>query len=945
MPGTGIAAPLRPSRGSHLILRAPLAQACTADARVHSTGPGPLAPLRISRSSFDLTTVSPISREDFVGRERELAALGDALDEARLGRGGAVLVVGAGGVGKTALVQERSARSDSVLFVWGHCARELAGRPFQPWLEVLTTLRETSTAREELDQLLVELQTSHEQRANERLDPETARFLILQRLSRALQHEAESRAVAIVLDDLHLADLASASFAAQLVDTPYATRVLLIGVHRELAPDADPALAASLQRIARSKRRIELGALSVDEIAHYAELVAKETPTRSQVDTLQRRSGGNLVFLRELLRSEAGSDAEQRVPRTLAHLIDARLQTLQSEDRELVELAAVIGRETPLLLLARAAGSHRRDARRRIDRAAALGILTPLSADSDQLEFPHELVREAVYLNLSLVRRATLHGAVARALETLHAGSADPPWGVLAHHHGESDAADGAERAGACAEAAARRAFALFAFEDAANHFGAALHWLEFGPPLAAAREAQLLLELGRAHLHAGDPSRAARDLAQASLVARAGDAIEPLAHATVELAAIQPGNAGSPLGERIALFEEVLLQLPPAHAALRAELQIALASDLAAADPQRARTTSDAAIAKARQLRDGGLLLRAISSRAQLLLYPNDPREREAFAREEAAIARSQRDRSAEVLAHQHVFANALARGDRAAVDEAANACERAAAALGHPMYRGHAAAALAARALWQGDLLLAEQFSDEATRALADHRSHELAFLVATSQRFVLRRFQGRLPELAPQLEAALRVEPNRLALHCVLSLLYASTGRDDDARASLAFVVERCSDGRQLRLPADLCRSMNVAMLAETCGYLRDAGTAAALELELEIAGDGNLCLGSLVCVGSVQRYRGLVAHARGDDDQAISFLEDAIEWEKHVGARPLEAYAVLDCARVALARGAPGDDELVRTHTARALQLAAGMNMPTILAAAGELAYAR
>lgn len=299
MPGTGIAAPLRPSRGSHLILRAPLAQACTADARVHSTGPGPLAPLRISRSSFDLTTVSPISREDFVGRERELAALGDALDEARLGRGGAVLVVGAGGVGKTALVQERSARSDSVLFVWGHCARELAGRPFQPWLEVLTTLRETSTAREELDQLLVKLQTSHEQRANERLDPETARFLILQRLSRALQHEAESRAVAIVLDDLHLADLASASFAAQLVDTPYATRVLLIGVHRELAPDADPALAASLQRIARSKRRIELGALSVDEIAHYAELVAKETPTRSQVDTLQRRSGGNLVFLRE----------------------------------------------------------------------------------------------------------------------------------------------------------------------------------------------------------------------------------------------------------------------------------------------------------------------------------------------------------------------------------------------------------------------------------------------------------------------------------------------------------------------------------------------------------------------------------------------------------------------------------------------------------------------
>ena len=66
---------------------------------------------------------------------------------------------------------------------------------------------------------------------------------------------------------------------------------------------------------------------------------------------------------------------------------------------------------------------------------------------------------------------------------------------------------------------------------------------------------------------------------------------------------------------------------------------------------------------------------------------------------------------------------------------------------------------AALAARALWQGDLLLAEQFSDEAARSLADHRSRELAFGVATSQRFFLRRFQGRLAELEPQLDGVLR------------------------------------------------------------------------------------------------------------------------------------------------------------------------------------------
>lgn len=896
---------------------------------------------------FDHWTVSmsPTREPSFAGRERELAWLANELDEARLGRGGALLVSGAGGIGKTALVRELAARSESVLFVWSRCDQGRAEQPLAPWLEVLAKLCEGSHEREELDALRVELQTPFDRRGAERLDPETARHLLLQRLARGLEREAESRALAIVLDDLHLADLASAGFAARLGDTPYATRVLVIAIARELEADADPALTDCLRRIAPAKRRLEIGALSADEIASFLARSGKEPPSRSEIETLQRRSGGHPLFLRELLRSAEGADAEQRVPRTLAHLIDARLRALASDDRERVECAAVIGREAQLSVLALAAAVERRDALAQIDRAAALGILARNDADPDRIEFSHEVVREAIYANLPLVRRANLHGAVARALEALAADPSTTPWLGLAHHFGESDRPDGAVRAAECAEAAAKRAFNLLAFEDAARELGAALHWLEFGPAVAPDREARLLIELGRAHLFAGDPARAESDFERAAGVAHGADAIDALAIALVALEAIRPATAGGDPLARVARVEEVLLQLPSDRAALRAELQIALARDLVSSDPQRARATSDAAIAAARRLRDPKLLLRAVSSRAGLLLYPNDPREREAFAREEVALARSARDRGAEVLAQQRLFASALARGDRAAVDEAASACEQSAAALGHPMHRGHAAAALAARALWLGDLVLAEALSDEAARTLADHRSAELAFGVATSQRFALRRFQGRLAELEPHLEAVLRERPERLELECMLALFCASTGRFAAARERLAGIVERCREGRLIRLPADESRSLSAALLAETCACLRDSETAARLELELEIAGDGNLCLGALVCAGSVQRYRGLLAHARGDQDEAVAFLEDAIEWERHAGARPLEALAVLDCARAALARGEPGDDERVKTHAARALQLAAEMNMPTLLAAARELAYAR
>ena len=80
----------------------------------------------------------------FVGRERELAALGTALDGALSGRGQAVVLAGEPGIGKTCTVQAFSAtaveRGAAVL--WGRCHQEPGAPPYWPWLQILRRFTE-----------------------------------------------------------------------------------------------------------------------------------------------------------------------------------------------------------------------------------------------------------------------------------------------------------------------------------------------------------------------------------------------------------------------------------------------------------------------------------------------------------------------------------------------------------------------------------------------------------------------------------------------------------------------------------------------------------------------------------------------------------------------------------------------------------------------------------
>jgi len=162
--------------------------------------------------------VSPL----FVGRARELAVLGDALDGARAGTASTVLVGGEAGVGKTRLVGELAERADDALVLVGGCL-ELGteGLPFAPFTAVLRglvrTLGRDGVARlvpggstRELARLLPEFGEPDQ-------DGAEARARLFEQVLGLLERLTEDQPVVLIVEDAHWADRSTRDLLSFLV--------------------------------------------------------------------------------------------------------------------------------------------------------------------------------------------------------------------------------------------------------------------------------------------------------------------------------------------------------------------------------------------------------------------------------------------------------------------------------------------------------------------------------------------------------------------------------------------------------------------------------------------------------------------------------------------------------------------------------------------------------
>ncbi len=414
------------------------------------------------RTRLDVSRARGFTR--FVGRVDEMAALEAALARARAGDGGAVGVVGEAGIGKSRLCHEFLERCRARGMATYEAQGVAHGKaiPFLPLLQLvrnvfgITEADSGATAREKIAGRLLLLDLAFGETLPVLFDflgvpdPERpapvleagARQRQLFDLTRRLIHTRRETTVTL-LEDLHWFDAGSEAFVGPFVEARAGTRSLLLLNFR---PEYR---APWMQRSYYQQIALRpLGAEDTTELLRA--LLGTDASLAPLTAAIRERTGGNPFFIEEVVRSLeetgilAGPRGAQRlarpvtalaVPPTVQAVLGARIDRLGAREKEVLQTAAVVGREFRDGLLAGVVGRSGDDVAAALS-ALVAGEFVYESALHPELEytFVHPLTREVAYGSQLGDRRVRVHAAVAQALEAGDASKLDERAAVLAHH-------------------------------------------------------------------------------------------------------------------------------------------------------------------------------------------------------------------------------------------------------------------------------------------------------------------------------------------------------------------------------------------------------------------------------------------------------------------------------------------------------------------------------
>lgn len=417
-----------------------------------------------ARSRLDLSRRRGFTR--FVGREAELSELALALEKASGGAGGAVGVVAEPGVGKSRLCHEFAERCRGEGYEVFEASAQAHGTssPYLPVLQMLRSffgigdrdadrrVREKIAGRAllldpelagELPLLFEFLGAPDPERPLPQLSPEARQRALTDLVCGIVNAPKRRQTLVLVVEDLHWIDPGSEAMMTTLLETISTTNTLLVVNYRpEYVPAWESAPVFS---------RLPLAPLERADTGELLRHLAGTDPSLDGLDEpIHERTQGNPFFVEELVRElvECGHLEGERgdyrlvrpiedhgVPVTVQAVLAARIDRLEPEAKQLLQVASVVGKEISAEALGLTAGLEEEELDAVLRDLVAAGFLYEIELYPRRiLAFRHPLTREVAYGTQLAESRANTHAAAARALVELEPERHDELAALIASH-------------------------------------------------------------------------------------------------------------------------------------------------------------------------------------------------------------------------------------------------------------------------------------------------------------------------------------------------------------------------------------------------------------------------------------------------------------------------------------------------------------------------------
>ncbi len=435
------------------------------------------------------------------------------------------VITGPAGIGKSTLLAALAGRADEegIDVAWGRCVDTTSKATLRPWQTVLRDLleRTTPSLRDDvfgpqagdLARIVPELTGFYD------VDAVKPSGEVSDAITRTLRRFAAARPLLICLEDLHWSDDESLVVLNHLLSAGDVGDLSIVATWR----DTDVAAEATRERPARTRLladagraagscRVTLEGLTDADVAEVFRAIRSDEPDQSAIHRLTKHTGGNPLFVTELIRS--GRDRDMVPTDTIREVVLRRLDTLPPPAGHVLAAAALCHPSIDESLMRELLGYGQDEFDVCVEAAVAARIVEDNPHELGRYRFSHDLLAETLAATLSHRKRSHLHARIGVLLEKQSA-----PIAVIAHHYLLGRSAGASLEAARFAHAAGTEAAELGDYAGALQLFDSALEALDDGPDAPARRiditidRAQVLKFLSK-HVESQQTSLRAVDLA-----------------------------------------------------------------------------------------------------------------------------------------------------------------------------------------------------------------------------------------------------------------------------------------------------------------------------------------------------------------------------------------------------------------------------------------------